>query len=178
MSIHLHCNESRNTGKQQDCQQTVYQVQAWSSRLWIWQHNYYFLQPTQPLNVIITLRVTEQTEMHMATLAWLGSGDSSVVWVPGLWLKSRGSESLLERQENLLESKCFGICSTPRITAVVQKRSWSFCQKHRWQVTAKHACTLHMWLWMKWNGAWLYGEHRTHRDGSSFRWHQPCQCCQ
>ena len=24
---------------------------------------------------------------------------------------------------------------------------------------------------------WLYGVHRTHRDSSSFMWHQPCQCC-
>ena len=38
MLTHLHCNEFCNVGKQQGCQQTVYQVQAWSSRLWIWQH--------------------------------------------------------------------------------------------------------------------------------------------
>ena len=49
----------------------------------------------------------------------------------------------------------------PRVTAVAHKRSWSFCQKCRWQVTAKHAYTLHMWLCMKWHGAWLYGVHRT-----------------
>ena len=34
-----------------------------------------------------------------------------------------------------------------------------------------------MWLCMRWHGAWLYGVHRTHRDSSSFMWHQPCQCC-
>ena len=49
----------------------------------------------------------------------------------------------------------------PRVTAVAHKRSRSFCQKCRWQVTAKHAYTLHMWLCMKWHGAWLYGVHRT-----------------
>ena len=65
----------------------------------------------------------------------------------------------------------------PHVTAVARKRSWSFCQKCRWQVTAKHACTLRMWLCMKWHGAWLYGVHRTRRDGSSFMWHQPCQHC-
>ena len=49
----------------------------------------------------------------------------------------------------------FGIRSTPppppppRVTAVARKRPWSFCQKHRWQVTAKHAYTLRMWLCMK-----------------------------
>ena len=31
----------------------------------------------------------------------------------------------------------FGIRSTPHVTAVAHKRSWSFCQKCRWQVTAK-----------------------------------------
>ena len=30
---------------------------------------------------------------------------------------------------------------------------------------------------MKWHGAWLYGVHRTRRDGSSFMRHQPCQLC-
>ena len=51
-----------------------------------------------------------------------------------------------------------------RVTAVARKRSRSSCQKHRWQVTAKHAYTLRMWLCMKWHGAWLYGVHRTRRD--------------
>ena len=56
-----------------------------------------------------------------------------------------------------------------RVTAVACKRSWSLCQKCRWQVTAKHACTLRMHVaFMKWHGAWLYGVHRTLRDGSSF----------
>ena len=65
----------------------------------------------------------------------------------------------------------------PRVTAVAHKRTRSFCQKRRWQVTAKHACTLRMWLCMKWHGAWLYGVHRTRRDGSRFLWRQPCQRC-
>ena len=65
----------------------------------------------------------------------------------------------------------------PRVTAVTHKRSWSSCQKCRWQVTAKHACTLRMWLCMKWYGAWLYDVHWTRRDGSGFMWHLPCQCC-
>ena len=55
----------------------------------------------------------------------------------------------------------------PRVTAVARKRPRSFCRKCRWQVTAKHAYTLPMWLCMKWHGAWLYGVHRMHRDGSS-----------
>ena len=35
------------------------------------------------------------------------------------------------------------------VTAAARKRSRSFCQKCRWQVTAKHAYTLRMWLCMK-----------------------------
>ena len=46
----------------------------------------------------------------------------------------------------------------PRITAVARKRSRSFCQKCRWQVTAKHAYTLCMWLCMKWHGCMVYTE--------------------
>ena len=34
----------------------------------------------------------------------------------------------------------------PRVTAVARKRSRSFCQRCMWQVTAKHTCTLSMWL--------------------------------
>ena len=64
----------------------------------------------------------------------------------------------------------------PCVTTVARKRPQSFCQKCRWQIRAKQACTLCMWLWMKWHGAWLYGVHRMHRD-SSFMWHQPCERC-
>ena len=36
----------------------------------------------------------------------------------------------------------FGIRSTPVLPTVARKKSRSFCQKCRWQVTAKHAYTL------------------------------------
>ena len=49
----------------------------------------------------------------------------------------------------------------PCVTAVAHKRSQSCCQKCRWQVTAKHTCTLCMWFCMKGHGARLYGVHRT-----------------
>ena len=49
----------------------------------------------------------------------------------------------------------------PCVTAVARKIPRSFRQKCRWQVTAKHAYTLRMWLCMKWHGAWLCGLHRT-----------------
>ena len=56
----------------------------------------------------------------------------------------------------MLRTLFFWLCS-----AVARKRSRSFCQKCRWQVTVKYAYTLRMWLSMKWHGAWLYGLHRT-----------------
>ena len=61
----------------------------------------------------------------------------------------------------------------PRVTAVACKRPQPCCQKCRWQITANYACAyvaLH-------EVTWLYGVHRTRRDGSSFMWHQPCQRC-
>ena len=45
----------------------------------------------------------------------------------------------------------------PRVTAVARKKSRSFCQKCRWQDTAEHACTLRMWLCMKWHDPCVYG---------------------
>ena len=47
------------------------------------------------------------------------------------------------------------------VTAAARKRSRSFCQKCRWQVTAKQAYTLRMWICMKWHGAWLHGVDKT-----------------
>ena len=44
----------------------------------------------------------------------------------------------------------------PCVTAVTLKRSWSFCQKCKWQVTAKHTCTIHMCLQMKWDCKLVY----------------------
>ena len=44
-----------------------------------------------------------------------------------------------------------------RITAVARKRSRSFRQKCRWQVTVKHSCVLRMWLWIKWYCELVHG---------------------
>ena len=64
-------------------------------------------------------------------------------------------------------------------TAVARKRSRSFCQKCRWQLTAKHAYTLRMWLNLH-EDTWCmvaWCTQNLRRDGSSFMWHQPCQRC-
>ena len=96
-------------------------------------------------------------------------GNSSVVRVPDSWLKGHRFESLLEQRENfLLQGRLSQLCwllfqhpFQPCVTAAACKRSQSFCQKCRWQVTAKHTYPLRMWLCMMWHGAWLYGVHRT-----------------
>ena len=65
----------------------------------------------------------------------------------------------------------------PCVTAAACKRSWLFCQRCKWQVTAKHTCTIHMWLWIKWHYK-LVHSYIMHTecvwDGSSFMWHQSC----
>ena len=43
----------------------------------------------------------------------------------------------------------FGICSTPVLLHWHVKDPGHSARKCRWQVTAKHACTLYMWLCVK-----------------------------
>ena len=69
----------------------------------------------------------------------------------------------------------------PRVTAVARKRPRSFCQKRRWQVTAKtcihlayvalHEVTRCMVVWC------IQNAPRLTLSGSRFLWHQPCQRC-
>ena len=67
----------------------------------------------------------------------------------------------------------------PHVTAAACKRSRSFCQKCRWQVTAKHACILRMWLWIKWHCKLV---HVAPRWQQFYMGHQPvttkehCKC--
>ena len=73
---------------------------------------------------------------------------------------------------------CWLSCGSTRCcVTVARKRSPSFCQKCRWQVTAKHAYTLPVWLWMKWHcnlvhGWMVYTELAP--KWQHFTWHQPC----
>ena len=105
------------------------------------------------------------TDQCSSSLHLLTDGNCSVVRAADAWLKGHMFESLLEQQENFFLQGWLSVLtlihSTPCVTAVAHKRSQSFCQKCRWQVTPKHAYTLRMWLCMKWHGAWLYGVHRT-----------------
>ena len=76
----------------------------------------------------------------------------------------RSSRRIFFSRVNFLCRLLFQYPFHPCVTAVARKKSQSFCQKCRLQVTAKHAYTLRMWLCMMWHGAWLYGVHRTCAD--------------
>ena len=103
-----------------------------------------------------------------------------MVRAPDLSWKGCGFESLQEWQGRVFFSRANFLCWLlfrypfhPRVTAVAHKRPRSFCQKCRWQVTAKYACTLHMWLCMKCMVMWC--------TLNAPRWQQfhvaPCQRC-
>ena len=83
------------------------------------------------------------------------------------WLKSHGFESLQERRENFLLQGRLSVLTLVSVSVpTLCYRSSTYkipviLPKVQWQVTAKHACTLRMWLCIKWHGAWLYGVHRT-----------------
>ena len=73
------------------------------------------------------------------------------------WNPSRSGGRIFFSRIHFLCWLLFRYTFHPRVTAVARKGSRSFCQKCRWQVPANYACTLRMWLCMKWHGAWLYG---------------------
>ena len=64
---------------------------------------------------------------------------------------SRSSRRIFFSRVNFLCWFSFWYLFHPLVTTVAYKRSKSFCQKCKWQVTTKHPWTLHMWLWMKWH---------------------------
>ena len=76
----------------------------------------------------------------------------SVVRAPDLWLKGLGFKSWQEGQKkifsmvNFLCWLLFQYLFHSRVTAVAHKRSHSFCQKCRWQLTVKHTGTICTWL--------------------------------
>ena len=70
--------------------------------------------------------------------------------------QEQGDKFLLQGQLAVLT--LIQICSFhPYVATVACEKSWSFFQRCRWQVTAKHTCTLHMWLCIKWHCKLVYG---------------------
>ena len=145
---------------------------------------------TQPISAIpyTFFKWQTDTKSHFTRKQWrernnIGAGIAQ-------WLERRtrdwkvacsnpcgSGERIFLSRVNFLCWLLFRYPSHARVTAVARKRSRSFCQKRKWQVTSQHAYTLRMWICMKWHGAWSYDVHRTRRDGSRFMWHQPCQRC-
>ena len=82
-----------------------------------------------------------------------GSWGGSVVTAPDTCSNGPGFESPQERRESFLLQGQLSVLTLISVTVpppcYCSKRSRSFCQKCRWQVTAKHAHTLRMWLCMK-----------------------------
>ena len=66
-------------------------------------------------------------------------------WQTG-WLITHYCGDIFFSRVNFLRWLLFQYPFHPRVATVACKRSWSYCQKGRWQVTAKHASTLRMWL--------------------------------
>ena len=90
------------------------------------------------------------------------SSSSALIWSSQLaWLKTWSKLTMCR----LL----FWYPFHPCVTKVAHKRSWSFCQKCRWQVTAKHTSTLCMWLNLH-EVTW----HGVHNAPISLGMHQPC----
>ena len=60
----------------------------------------------------------------------------------------RSSGRMIFSRVNFLCGLSFWYLFHPCVTAAARKRSWSFCQKCRWWVTATPPPPLHMWLHM------------------------------
>ena len=142
---------------------------------------------TRPLSVSQNCTVFKSTVYNLTCvkqqniMTYMHSVNSCTMWNGGRSLTERRTrdwkvaglvESLQERRGNFLLQELtqflfwllFRYLFHPRVTAVVRKRSQSFCQKCRWrQVTLSRLSThtpqaaLH-----EWHGAWLYGVHWQH----------------
>ena len=116
--------------------------------------------------------------------------DSSIVRAPGIvqWLErrthdrkvvdlspGRSSRRIFFSRVNLLCWLLFWYPFHPHVTAVAHKKSWSFCQTCRWQVTAKQACALHNWLCMKWHMVHDCMVYTEWAEMAAVSRHQPCK---
>ena len=96
--------------------------------------------------------------LSLIFISRVGSGDSSVVRVPVSWSKGRGFEFrqelgrfFLSPLQSLYSPRCLLLryLFHSRVTAVARNGCLSSCQKCKWQVTAKRACTLRIRLYIK-----------------------------
>ena len=105
--------------------------------------------PTSPAKTL-SLFSCQVGDTHNCSL---GSGDSSVVqhqtydWKVVGSSPGRSSGIIFFSRVSFLFWLLFGYPFHPRVTAVARKRSRSFLQKCRWQVTAKHMCRICILMW-------------------------------
>ena len=103
-----------------------------------------------------SLSVMSQTTLACATKGqtkWTRDGSDVDRWtwdwkVLG-WTPDRSSRRHFFSRVNFL-CQLFQYLFHPCVTAVACKRSQSFCQKCRWQVSAQCTCILCTWLWVRW----------------------------
>ena len=92
-------------------------------------------------------------------------------------LKDCGFKTMQERQENFPLQSTFcadSDCPTPVLPQqhIKDPRHSTKSESGRLQLNM-HAPYVCGFAWSD----MVHGVHRTHWDGSSFMWHQPCQCC-
>ena len=89
-----------------------------------------------------------QRKGHLAAVLRYGFVGTICWYSTGLVIERLQVKSWQKQQENFLLQSQLCVLTLiqclfhPRVTTVARKRPWSFCQKYRWQVTAKHAYTL------------------------------------
>ena len=100
--------------------------------------------------MFLSLDVFSSLTFEMFRNSWGGylhaweNGDSSTVRAPDSWSKGRGFESWQERLENFLLQGQLAVLTLTSVSVPppcyrsrTRRRPRSFCQKCRWQVTAK-----------------------------------------
>ena len=94
-----------------------------------------------------------KVKFSMCELEWrFGERDSSVVTAPDSWSRGPGFESPQERRENFLLQGHLSVLTLISMSVPpLVKDPGHLCQMYRWQVTARHTCTLSKWLWKKWH---------------------------
>ena len=122
----------------------------------------YTIQPCTSLQCHFIRSLSHKMQVCLAVTChlhfWQNSRDLlSATMVTRGWNKHRNKSQhiKLTLEKNILPPLLSGLepetfsSRVRRATAVARKRSRSFCQKCRWQVTAKHACTLRTWPCMR-----------------------------
>ena len=129
----------------------------WMTNLW----KFPLSKPWPPINSILLLkRYVHSCYVHHPVSAFSVSVHQSVdaQWLERSWTQvPAGTTGEFSSPGSTFSADSFWFPFHPCVTAASLKRPQSFCQKCRWQVTAKRTCTLCMWLGLKWHGKVVHG---------------------